>query len=104
MFTRIFDFFLVSCATLWAFGNIQHLVSLHYPDLGVLLQALALTWRTALTLLGPLCNAFVVTGGVNPENTANIVAVSRHGEFAESISPFIQESADCLTNFVLAVL
>jgi hypothetical protein len=80
--------------------RIQNLISFHDPDFRIFFRAIDFVLR----LLRPLCNALVVAARIDAQYTTYIVAIARHGELAESVSPFVQEAAYGLADFVFAVL
>lgn len=87
-------------APLRSFRRIQNLIPLHDSNLGILLYTLSVRlWRS----LRPLRNALVVAAGIDTENATDVVAVAWDREFAERISPLVEEGADGFSYFVLAV-
>lgn len=105
-------FFLYSCYLSFVSGNliwslrdihihIYALIPLHDPNLGVFLSTIQFYFSR---LLGPIYNALVIAARIDPEDTTDIVTITRDREFTECISPLIEEAAYGFTNLVFAVL
>lgn len=94
----------LNTSSLRSLGRIQYFISPHYSHLRILLDALMLTRRRTLTLLRPIGNTLIVAARIDAENATDVVAVTRHREFAESISPLVEESANGLADLILTVL